>query len=362
LTRPIVVQHSFGDPNSGGPITALGRILDSSLASKYEFVRMHQPSTAKPVDVRLLRQWVSFLRRVQPDLVHVRGLGNEGFRAALAARLAGCPRILVSIHGTVRDLNVPTSPRRTALVRLVEPATLRMATQVVTVCESAARRDFLRPYRTKFAGVVPNGVTLRPPSGTDRSRIRSELGLSPSDTVGIVVGRLSVEKGHLVLADALRRIQDRGSPDITLLLAGDGPDRAAISAAYASVPGLDVRFLGRRSDVAALLDASDLFLFPTLHENLSNALLEGMAAGLPVVASAVGGNVEVLERGGGLLVPPSDPEGLAHAIGELLGDPALRARRGQEARQVVEANYTVEHMIAALDGVYETILEREGPR
>jgi len=126
LTRPIVVQHSFGDPNSGGPITALGRILDSSLASKYEFVRMHQPSTAKPVDVRLLRQWVSFLRRVQPDLVHVRGLGNEGFRAALAARLAGCPRILVSIHGTVRDLNVPTSPRRTALVRLVEPATLRL--------------------------------------------------------------------------------------------------------------------------------------------------------------------------------------------------------------------------------------------
>jgi len=361
VSRPVVVQHSFGEPNSGGPIVALGRVLDSRLADKYEFVRMHQPPTARPVDLPLLRQWVSLLRHTRPDLVHVRGLGNEGFRAALAARLAGCPRILVTIHGTVRDLTAPASLRRQTLIRVVEPATLRMVTHIATVCESAARRDFLQPYRSKIVGVIPNGVAIPRAPGADRPRVRAELGLSATDTVAVVVGRLTVEKGHLILADALRHLQGR-EPALTLLLVGDGPDREAIAAAYDAVPGLVARFLGRRTDVAAILDASDLFLFPTLHENLSNALLEGMAAGLPVVATAVGGNVEVLERGGGLLVPASDPTALAKAIGHLLGDAGLRERCGREAREVVETHYTIDHMVAALDRLYETILEREGPR
>ena len=361
MSRPVIVQHSFGEPNSGGPIVALGRVLDSRLADKYEFVRMHQPPAARPVDLPLLRRWVSLLRETRPDLVHVRGLGNEGFRGALAARLAGCPRILVSIHGAVRDIHGPHSLRQQALIRVFEPATLRMSTDLATVCHAASRRDFLRTYRSKLIGVVPNGVPMPDLSRRDRSRTRAELGIAPSDIVCVVVGRLTVEKGHLVLANALRRLPG-GGPDISLLLVGDGPDRDVIESAYRSVAGVTARFLGRRTDVAAILDASDLFLFPTLHENLSNALLEGMAAGLPVVATAVGGNVEVLERGGGLLVPASDPTALAKAIGHLLGDAGLRERCGREAREVVETHYTIDHMVAALDRLYETILEREGPR
>lgn len=351
-----VVQHSFGDPGSGGPITALGRVLDSPLAEKYNFVRMHQPQAAGGINLQLLRQFVSLLRRAKPDLVHVRGLGNEGFHGALAARLAGCPRILVSIHGTVRDLKYGTSTlRRSALVGLIEPATLRMATHLATVCEFAARREFLDPYRSKLVRVIPNGVPVPEIIGAHRDRMRLELGLAPDAVVCVVVGRTTVEKGHLVLADALRQLSRQRST-MTLLLVGDGPDRELIHQAYAAVPGLDFRFLGRRLDVAAILDACDVFLLPSLSENHSNALLEGMAAGLPIVASAIGGNVEVLERGGGLLVPASDPTRLARSLAELLADPGLRTHYGSEAREVVQNNYTVEHMIAGLDELYQAIL------
>lgn len=354
----MIVQHSFGDPGSGGPITALGHVLGSRLADRYDFVRMHHAPGAGGVNVSLLSQWVYFLRRTKPDLVHVRGLGNEGFHGALAARLAGCPRILVSIHGTIRDLtDVNWSMRRHTLVEVIEPSTLRMATHLATVCESAAHRDFLDPYRSKIAGVVPNGVFVPDEERPLRSGTRTELGLGVDTLACVVVGRLSVEKGHLVLAKAMQGLSQRGEK-LKLLLVGDGPDRQVIEQAFAEVPGIDVRFLGRRMDVSAILQASDLFLFPTLHENLSNALLEGMAAGLPVIASAVGGNVEVLKRGGGLLVPASDPSALADSIVTLMGDAALRARFGSEARRVVQDHYTVDHMIAGLDKLYEQILQR----
>lgn len=362
MSRPVIVQHSFGDPGSGGPITALGHVLNSRLVEKYDFVRMHQTRSAGGVDVHRLRQWVALLRQTKPDLVHVRGLGNEGFHGALAARLAGCPRILVSIHGTVRDLEHSRfSARQRSLIEIIEPATLRMATHLATVCESAAHRDFLDPYRPKIAGVIPNGVLVPDEKKPLRSAARAKLEIHHDTLACVVVGRLSVEKGHLVLAESLRRLPQLGR-EIRLHIVGDGPDHEIIERAYAQVPGLDVRFLGRRMDVPEILEASDLFLFPTLHENLSNALLEGMAAGLPVIASAVGGNVEVLKRGGGLLVPASDPISLADSMASLLSDPALRVRYGREARKVVQDHYTVDHMIAGLDKLYQRVLHGEARR
>jgi glycosyltransferase involved in cell wall biosynthesis len=353
----VIVQHSFGDMGSGGTISTLSRVLESTLAEKYEFVRMHQAEAAGGVDIRMLRQWISLLRKVKPDLVHVMGLGNEGFHGVLAARLAGCPRILVTIHGTVRDLSATTPTlRQRTLVGVIEPATLRMATHIATVCNSAAQREFLDPYRSKMAGVTPNGVYLPDEGKPLRSVTRTKLGLRDDILACVVVGRLSIEKGHLVLAESLQRLPNLGA-QIKLFLVGDGPDHTIIERAYDEVPGLEVQFLGRRLDVPTILEASDLFLFPTLHENLSIALLEAMAAGLPVIASAVGGNVEVLKRGGGVLIPVSDSTALADSLVTLLGDAALRARYGREARKVVQDHYTVDHMIAGLDQLYERVLD-----
>lgn len=362
--KPVIVQHSFGEVGSGGPIGALERLLASRLAEDYTFVRMHQKRATGGVSTTLIREWVGSLKALRPDLVHVRGLGNEAFQAAAAARLAGCPRVLVSIHGTVRDLTDPPHPlRRWVVANVLEPATLRMATDVVAVCHAMAEREFLDPVRSKLRDVVPNGVDLPAPiTAETRALRRARLGITSEQLALVSVGRLSVEKGHLDLARALARCSSDLRERAVLLLVGDGPDREAILTAYSAVPGLQVHVLGRRHDVAALLSAGDLFVFPTLHENLSNALLEAMAAGLGVVVTAVGGNVEVLADGGGILVEPGDHRALAGAITGLAQDAALRAEMGDRARAVVASRFTVEHMVVAWGERYRSILTKGRPQ
>ncbi|PYC76002.1 glycosyl transferase [Micromonospora arborensis] len=365
MNRPVVVQHSAGIAGANGPLTAVQRVLSSSLSDRYEFVRMHQSAGNGSLNVPLLREWVRLLRRVRPALVHVRGLQNEGLHGVLAARLAGCPRVLVTVHGTVRDLRQAGRPwRRRLLVHGAEPATLRLASHVGTVCEYAAGRDFLGGLGGKFVGVIPNGVPLPTHPRAPRDRVRAELDLRPDDVAMIAVSRLTWEKGYAVLADALRRLppstdrrQHRSAARRVLLVAGDGPDRDTIAALLAGVDGVEVRLLGNRLDVPDLLAAADVFVFPTLHENLSNALLEAMAHGLPVVASAVGGNIEVLRSGGGRLVPAGDPDALAGALSPLLDDPAERRHVGELGRKVVAESYSLDVMLGALDRVYQRIIQ-----
>jgi glycosyltransferase involved in cell wall biosynthesis len=183
--------------------------------------------------------------------------------------------------------------------------------------------------------------------------------LGVDDLVMIAVSRLTWEKGFAALAEAMRQLPPQRDRCV-LVIVGDGPDRLGIEAAFRGVRSVDVRFLGHRLDVPDLLSAADLFVFPTLHENLSNALLEAMAYGLPVVASAVGGNVEVITRGGGLLVPPGDPGALSTSIEYLLEDVGTRREVGDTARDVVLNHYSIDAMLEAVDGTYQRILG-EGP-
>lgn len=363
-TSPIIVQHSFGDPGSGGPIGALGRLLTSPLADDYTLVSMHQDRATGGFNLSLIREWVANLKQVRPDIVHVRGLGNEGFHAALAAWLAGCRNIVVSIHGTVRDLTVaPHQIRRRVLVSALEPLTLRMATDIVPVCEAMESRSFLDPVREKVRGVIHNGVAVPDEiSEAARNSLRTDLGLGPRQVALISVGRLSVEKGHLDLARALSLCDDDVLERVVLVLAGDGPDSETILAAYSAVPKLQVQALGRRHDVVELLQASDIFVFPTLHENLSNALLEAMSVGIPVVATAVGGNVEVLAKGGGVLVMPGDHKAFASAVSQMTRSASRRVELGFEARQVVASAFTLDHMVAGWDRCYQDVLSKASRR
>lgn len=361
--RPKIVQHSAGKPNAGGPSTALARIVSSDLASKYEFTPMPQLRPAGGINLRLIWEFTRILKTTRPDLVHVRGLGNEGFHAVLAAKLARTPRILLTVHGTVRDLSQHSQTIRTRIIwKVLEPLTLLLATDVGTVCEFAANRKFLSGIHRsgKFIGVIPNGIENPDLSKYSREAERSRLNLLPDEVVFSLVSRLTIEKGFFVLADALSHIVDPAVP-LHFLIVGSGPNEQEIRARLTARSGVKVTFLGQTSDVFPVLAASDVFLFPSLHENLSNALLEAMSMGLPIIASNVGGNAEVLSKGGGLLVPVSDPERLAEAILEFAADPDLRHELGVQARKVVSENYSQARMTEALDNVYTKMLIETRP-
>jgi glycosyltransferase involved in cell wall biosynthesis len=202
-----------------------------------------------------------------------------------------------------------------------------------------ANSQGLASLARRSAGDTPIRVI---PNGVDTDRFAPSAVSAPSDTVRLCfVGRLVRQKGLDVLLDALARLVDRSW---RLTLVGDGPERPKL-VGQAVALGLAgrFRFVGwtDRDALPGLLAAHDLFVFPSRDEGMPNAVLEAMAAGLPVVATAIAGNEELVVDGQtGLLVPPGDPAALAQALVRLLDAPGLRGTYGRAGRDRVEREYS----------------------
>lgn len=337
-------------------MVALERLLQHSNAT---YSQIRQTEAAGGFDLALIRRFVREIKTSSPDLIHVRGLGNEGFHGVLAARIAGVPIILVSVHGTQRDIVAPASPvRRWIVANILEPLTLGLATHIATVSEAAAQRDFITSRMRRFVGTVSNGVVTCETPHRDPA-FRARWGLPAAVPLAVSVSRVTREKGYEVLADALKQM-DGSVPPFALMVVGCEDGGRTIRRRFDGLTSISVAFAGHQANVESFLAESDFFVLPSLHENLSNALLEAMACGLPAVATAVGGNVEVLTRGGGLLVPPGDSSALAEAIGRVVREPMWRTRTGIEARDVVGQYYSVNHMVSGWEKIYERLLEVDG--
>ncbi len=356
--RPVIAEHVSGTPGSGGIYRSFQLATESDIGTQYRVVPLIQSRPAGGLDVGLILRFARLIRRHGVDLVHVRGLGNEGFHAALAARLAGCQRIVVSVHGTQRDLVGPPSWRRRVVVEVLEPATLRMASHVVTVCDYARRRPPVSAHSDKLVGTIPNGIPDRLPCPSERARVRAQLGIDRDAVVVVYVGRLTVDKGVAVLQAAARDATREALPRIHFLIVGDGPLLPSLQR-QAHDRGVPITCVGAQDQVWPYLDAADVFVLPSWHENLSFSLLEAMSSGLPCVATAVGGNVEVLGHGGGLLVAPGDPDSLLKAITRLASDEVHRAELGREAAAVASHHYSLEKMVEGWSSLYRMILSGE---
>jgi glycosyltransferase involved in cell wall biosynthesis len=253
-----------------------------------------------------------------------------------AAALAGVP---VRV-GSRRELAPDKTPTQITLQRQA----YRCAHAVVANSPAAAaalRREGIQPSQIR---IIPNGVDLDSLAASrPRGPIRSLL----------TVANLRREKAHEVLFAAIASLVAEGSA-LRLRVAGDGPRAAELRALAASLGIADrVTFLGHREDVAALLAESDLFVLPSRSEAFPNSVVEAMAAGVPVVASAVGGLVDLVEPGRtGLLVPPDDSSALASAIRSLMAAPERAAALGDAARRDVRERYSFDRMVRAFEDLY----------
>jgi glycosyltransferase involved in cell wall biosynthesis len=205
--------------------------------------------------------------------------------------------------------------------------------------------------------VVHDGIEIPPPATPgERQRARRKWAAEASTILLGCVGYLSEEKGHDRLIPALARIREK-NPNCILLLAGEGPRRAALEHQAAALGlGEIVVFAGFVENLPEFYDALDVFVFPSLSEGLGTALLLAMAHSLPVVASARGGIPEAVTHGeNGLLVSDPEPELLAGAVLTLMDNPAQARKLGEAARRTVEEQFSAEQMVDNTLAVYERV-------
>lgn len=212
-------------------------------------------------------------------------------------------------------------------------------------------------------GIIHNGVdTARFGAPADKARLRAALGVEADAFVGIIVANLNPYKGHADLIRALAGVRERLPARWILLAAGreDGHG-AALSALAQSLGIVDhVRFLGSRTDVPDLVRAADYALNVSHEEGFSNAVIEGMAAGLPMIVTRVGGNPEAVVDGEtGLVVPPRDPASLGEAIAWLAANPEAAARMGAAGAERVRREFTIEACVEHYDTLYRGLLAGE---
>lgn len=189
----------------------------------------------------------------------------------------------------------------------------------------------------------------------DRDQAREQLRLEATDRVITIVARLYPEKNHQLLLRAFARIAQE-KPEAKLLIVGDGVEEQEIASTIARLGlGERVRMLGVRRDIPVILAASDAFVLCSDREGLPIAVLEAMAAGLPVIATRVGDLPQVVrEKVTGLIVPPGDEFALAGAMAEVLADPERARRMGHAGRATVEAQYSLTQMVALHEELYGT--------
>jgi glycosyltransferase involved in cell wall biosynthesis len=301
-------------------------------------------------EIRRLR---ARLREQRIDIFHLHaGTGWEGHTAAFAAREAGVPAVIRTEH--LPDVIADPEERRSHQRMLGAVDRL--------ICVSAGARASMLAAGAPAAklALVRNGIIPRLPRA-GRMDVRRRLGIPPEAPLALTVARFTEQKGHAVLLDALPAIL-AAAPTVCFVWAGDGPMRPDLIRAIRE-RGLAqaVHVLGQRDDVPDLLAAADCFVLPSLFEGLPIALLEAMAAGLPVVATRVCGNDEVVIDGvAGRLVPPCNPAALAQAVVEAL-DPALGPGWGRAARAHRAAAFDARRMARETADVYERVLA-EAPR
>ena len=293
------------------------------------------------------------LRREHVDLVHAHQY-TPFFYAAAARLLVRKPAILFTEHGRF----FPDNPRRKRIIanRLL----LEQRDRVIGVGHAVRQALIdIECIPAERVGVIHNGIdpSLYSSAHGWRTATRRNLGVSDDDVVMLQVARLDRMKDHATAIRTLRRVLLRRS-DVKLVIAGDGPEFSTIREMVRQ-DGLEshVRLLGPRSDVARLLAAADLFLLTSIAEGVPLAIIEAMAAGLPVVATDVGGVAEVVADGEtGLIASPGDDARLAQRLLQLAADPALRRTLGQRGRRRAETFFSEQQMHAAYARLYAEML------
>ena len=364
--------------------TAQGPILEFAREMDIPVQVMHMPSafmysTHAPLRLRTLAPFVMHFRRtvatarrlvqrMQPDLVHLN-------TSVLVPVAIGVKQTRTPLVWHVRE---PAGPNR--VLRRWHVNRIRSLSDHVIVNSHYVGRNFPAVDSVSVIHNAVDGRSFAPRDATARARARTQFGVPQDSPVVGIVGTVQTIKGHYFLVEAAASLV-RQVPGVRFLIVAGG-----VSPAYArswkgrlknvlGMPldslegmrrdiaqrGLEQHFVftGFRSDIPVVMSAMDVLAFPSLvPEGFGRPLIEGMAMGLPVVATDIGPTREILGEGTGLLVRPDDPAELARALGRLVTDEELAGRMGDAGRRRFIAHFEMAPMIDRVEGVYEQVLSR----
>ncbi len=342
-------------PQTGSEGSLIGHVRARGVPLTIEPALVRQIAPLK--DMLALLRLARFIRRGHYAIVHTHS-SKAGILGRWAAWLAGTPIILHTVHGWGHHERQHPLVRRFYI--LLERATAHITAKLIVVSPLNTAKGL-----ADRIGVPEQYVTIRSGIELDRflhptrsrETVREELGIPPDAPVVGTVTRLSPQKAPLDFVSAVAGVAKK-RPDVHFVVVGDGPLRAEVETHIAAL-GLTgrVHLTGLRHDVPDLMHSFDLFALSSLWEGLPRVLPQAMAAGLPIVATAVDGNAEaVTDEVNGLLTPPGDPQALAEALLRLLQDPSL-ARRMGEAGQAGAAEFSAHKMVGDIAALYETLLQ-----
>jgi glycosyltransferase involved in cell wall biosynthesis len=312
-------------------------------------------------DMRAIVKLRRLLGSSGPDAVHAHGL-RAGALTVVAVAFTRARRrgaLIVTVHNAP-----PVGGVTGAIYRWLEVMVARRADAVL--CVSADLEERMRAVGARRVGhaVVPapsSSLTVAPGdvAAETRAAVRAGLGAAPDRPVVLAVGRLAAQKGFALLLDAAACWRD-AHPEPLLVIVGEGPLEAELRGRAAAL-GLAVRFAGHRKDVPALLAAADVFALPSVWEGQALILQEALQAGVPIVATRVGGNPELAGDDAAVLVPPGDAARFAAAVRAVLGDPALAARLRKAALEQARDLPDEDEAVAAALAEYRRVRRRQFP-
>ena len=344
---------------SGPTMGPEGSLEPKIIAAGIPIVRAsHLVRPARPWDdVIALRELTDIIRRGRYDIVHTH-TSKAGFLGRWAARRAGVPHIVHTPHGHVFD-GYFWQPVTQLYIRLEQWAA-RFTDRMIALTD-----DEIETYLRHGIGtrrqytVISSGIELEPflEAHAYRDTIREELGVRDAIVIG-AVGRLEPVKGFDDLLSAAEQVR-REIPNACFVIVGQGSREAELRRQSAPL-GDAVRFLGYREDIAHIMAGCDIIAVPSRNEGMGRVVVEAGAAGLPVVATAVGGLPHVVDHERtGILTPPGDARSLADALVRLARDPALRAAMGEAARRKMIPAFGVGAMVSAIETVYDELMKEE---
>jgi glycosyltransferase involved in cell wall biosynthesis len=330
---------------------------------RHEPVQHATRSNAVGQDVQALTELVRMFRRLRPDIVHTHN-PKPGVYGRLAARVAGVPVVVNTVHGLYATPNDPPL-RRTLVYALERGVSVCSQAELIQNEEDLETLARLRVPARKLV-LLGNGVDIerfRPrPELTEASR--RSMGVADGKVLVGLVGRLVWEKGFAELFEAARRLRHT-NPEVAIIVVGPGDPAKSNALSEEDVRAAEaignVSFLGERKDVEELYPGMDLFVLPSYREGFPRSAMEATACGVPVVATDIRGCRQVVDHGTtGLLVPVRDPVALADALGTLARDPARRRCMSEAAVTRARAEFDDRRVIRITLDAYARLLVRAG--